>query len=368
MNPPKERIANRQLFYFLFMMRTMIVMGTLPVLTAADALQDAWISSILSFFTAAILVVMIGALSIRFPDLTVVQYSQKLLGAWGGRIFSLLFILNYLHIASTDVRVYAEAIITGFLPNTPLIFIISVMVVVAGLAAHAGVEVIGRAADLLFPFFVLMIVLALIFPLPGGRFLLANLEPIMSRGVAPVLRGALVPTLIIAQYLSLLMLTPTTTQPVKALKTALYALAASSLVLTLVAGSVIVMLGPDRGSRSTFPFFAMVRTLQISEFVERVEILTVFSWGFGLFIGCLPAGGHLGPVSGSRAQYLSPADRAHHGDLCGARYAVLSGHVANSDLLQPSGYSTHPDLCYRRSHGNPVAGLPVSTFAGEGIG
>ncbi len=229
---------------------------------------------------------MIGVLSIRFPELTVVQYSQKLLGTWGGRILSLLFILNYLHIASTDVRVYAEAIITGFLPTTPLIFIISVMVVVAGLAAHVGVEVIGRAADLLFPFFVLMIALALVFiPLSEMRFLLGNLEPIMSRGMAPVLRGALVPTLIIAQYLSLLMLTPTTTQPVKALKTALYALAASSLVLTLVAGSVIVMLGPDRGSRSTFPFFAMVRTLQISEFVERVEILTVFSWGFGLFIG-----------------------------------------------------------------------------------
>ena len=285
MNPPKERIANRQLFYFLFMMRTTIVIATLPVLTAADALQDAWISSILSFFSAAILVVMIGALSIRFPELTVVQYSQKLLGTWGGRIFSLLFILNYLHIASTDVRIYAEAIITGFLPTTPLVFIISVMVVVAGLAAHAGVEVIGRAADLLFPFFGAMIALALVLPLPEMRLLLGNLEPIMGRGLAPVLRGALVPTLIIAQYLSLLMLTPTTTQPVKALKTALCALAASSFVLTLVAGGVIVMLGPDRGSRSTFPFFAMVRTIQISDFIERVEILAVFSWGFGLFIG-----------------------------------------------------------------------------------
>jgi len=81
------------------------------------------------------------------------------------------------------------------------------------------------------------------------------------------------------------MIIPATNQPKKALGTALWALAGSTAVLTLVALAVTAILGPDRGSRSVFPFFNLVRTLQISEFLERVEILALFAWGFGIFIG-----------------------------------------------------------------------------------
>ncbi|MFO8059420.1 MAG: endospore germination permease [Bacillota bacterium] len=280
-----EKISNRQLFFILFMMRTTIVISFLPVLTSADALQDAWASSILSFGGAGLGVCLIAGLGIRFPHLTGIQYSQKLLGKWGGKAVSLPLVLLFIYIASSDVRIYAEAISIGFLRETPLTFIITVMVIAGTAAARAGIEVIGRAADILFPLFLLVLVLTLLFPLPDLRALAVNLEPVLARGAGPVLRGAVVPTVMIAQYLVLIMLIPTLTQPRRALATSLWALAGSTFMLTLVAAMVAAILGPDRGSRSIFPFFVMVRTLQISEFLERVEILTMFAWGFGLFIG-----------------------------------------------------------------------------------
>jgi hypothetical protein len=58
-----------------------------------------------------------------------------------------------LHLASIDVRLYSEMIIVGFLPETPISFITASVVMVAVAAAFAGIEVIGRVADIIFPLF-----------------------------------------------------------------------------------------------------------------------------------------------------------------------------------------------------------------------
>lgn len=280
-----EKIANRQLLYILFMMRTTVVIAFLPALTSADAFQDAWASAIVSFFTSALLVLVIAGLGIRFPELTAVEYAQKLIGKWPGKALGLIFIWAFLFIAATDTRIYAEALLTGFLTETPLSFIVFMMVIAGSVAAYSGIEVIARAADLLFPIFVAMIVLSLAFAVPDVIDLKRNLEPALSRGAGPVLRGSVIPTIIIAQYLCLVMIIPASNRPKKALGTALWALAGSSVVLVLVSLAVIAILGPDHGSRLVFPFFSMVRTLSISVFLERIEVFALFAWGFGIFIG-----------------------------------------------------------------------------------
>ncbi len=280
-----EKISNRQLFFILFMMRTTVVIGFLPVLTTADALQDAWASSILSFFGAALIVLIIAGLGIRFPNMTIIDYSQRLLGKWPGKILSLILLWAFLVIMATDTRIYCEALVTGFLSETPLPFIIYTMIITGSVAAYSGIEVIARAADLLFPIFLAMLIFSLIFALPDFFTFKDNLEPVLARGIGPVFRGSLVPTVIIAQYLVLAMLIPNSVQPKKTLGTALWALAGATFVLVLCTLVVTALLGPGHGSKMVFPFFSMVTTLNVSEFLERVEALTMFAWGFGVFIG-----------------------------------------------------------------------------------
>jgi spore germination protein KB len=279
-----EKISNRQLMFMLFIMRTTVVIAFLPVLTSADALQDSWSSAIVSFFGASILTLMIAGLGVKFPEHTVVEYSEKLIGKWPGKAVCVIIIWAFLVIAATDTRIYAEALVTGFLTETPLAFIIFSMVIAASLAAYSGLEVIGRISDLLFPVFVIMIALSLGFAIPDALSLKQNLEPVLARGMGPVLRGSITPIIIIAQYLCLTMITPASNQPKKTVKTAMWALAGSTFVLVLVTMAVTAVLGPDRGSRAVFPFFTMVRTLYISVFLERVELFALFAWSFGIFV------------------------------------------------------------------------------------
>lgn len=280
-----EKIASRQLFFILFMMRTTVIIAFLPVLTTADAFQDAWLSAILSFFGSAILIFIIASLGLRYPEKTIIEYSIDLLGPWGGKILSILFLWALLHIAATDVRIYAEVIITAFLTETPLFFIITTMVTAGAIAAYAGIETIGRAADFLFPLYLLMIITTLVVPLPELPPGLVNFEPVLSRGLLPVFRGAITPVFITANFVVLTILIPSTTQPKRTVRVALLALAGSSLVLIASVFSVISILGAEHAAKKTFPVFFMIQSVQISEFLERFEVLITFAWGFGLFIG-----------------------------------------------------------------------------------
>lgn len=279
-----EKIANRQLFFILFMIRSNVSIALLPTLTSADALQDAWISALVQFFPAALLLIFFGSLGTRFPDLTLARYSEKLLGRWPGKVLTIIILWGFLHMAATEVRIYADMLITAFLTETPLLFLVGAFVIASAAAAYAGIEVIGRAADLLFPIYLLMIITSLLMPLPLLQVMLYNLEPVLARGCGPVLRGAITPAVIVVQFLVLTMLVPSTNEPKRALRSAMAALAGSSAILVPITILTTVVLGPHKGMRTVFPFFTMVRGIALSEFVERVEALAVFAWGFGLFV------------------------------------------------------------------------------------
>ena len=56
----KEQISNRQLWFILFLLRSTIILAFLPVLTSADALQDAWISALITLVGSEIFVLLIA--------------------------------------------------------------------------------------------------------------------------------------------------------------------------------------------------------------------------------------------------------------------------------------------------------------------
>lgn len=277
-----EKIANRQLFNILFLMRTTIPLSTLPVLTSAGALQDAWISGLFVFVGSAVMVLLVAGLGIRFPRLTVVEISKKLLGTVGGALVTLLILWSFLHLASIEMRLYVEMIINNFLDETPIVFLVSVIILAALAAAYAGIEVIARLADLLLMIFLVMVVLSIASMFVEADFI--NLQPVMARGVSPVLEGSITPIGLSSLILVLGILIPTANQPRRVMGTALWATAAASATVVVTAFMVVSVLGPNEGSRAVFPLIKAIRAVELSQFLQRIEILTVFAWGFGLLI------------------------------------------------------------------------------------
>ncbi len=277
----QEKIVDRQVFFIFFIVRSTVLFTLLPGI--AIALQDMWLAAIVSFFFSAILVYIIARLALLFPEKSLVQYSQELLGGVMGRVISSFYLLLFLFMGGTDLRLYCEVIRTGFLTRTPLVITASIMALGAVLVVFSGLESMGRSADIIFPLFLLMVLSSLIIPLFFADF--GNLQPVLALGWTPIFLAAVAPTTIAAIYIALTMLTPSMLKPKTSLmRTAMWSLLASSALLILFSLAVIVVLGPSEGFRATFPTVKMIRSISISTFLERVEALTIFPWGLGLFI------------------------------------------------------------------------------------
>lgn len=277
-----EQIANRQLLFILYIIRSNTVITVLPVLTSADARQDAWVAALIAFGGTLVTVGIIAGLGGRHPDQTLVEFGQKLLGKWPGRMVAVVVLWSFLHLTSIHLRLYGEMITTAFLPLTPVVFVSSAMVLLSAYAAYMGVEVIGRLADLLFPVFVVGVALTLLAATGAWRW--ENLQPVLGRGVMPAMRAAVTPIAVSADFMVLAILIPSLTEPRKALGTSLVATALAFLTLVVVAVAVVAVLGADAGARTVFPFLQMARSLRVTEFLERIEAPAVWTWGMGVFV------------------------------------------------------------------------------------
>lgn len=277
-----EKIDNRQIMLALFIMRSSVSIATLPVVTIGDAAQDAWASALVVTLGTVLIALLIGGLGTKLSDKTPIEYTLDLLGKPLGSLVCAGFLLVLLHFAATEVRLYSEVLVGLFTPDTPIPFIIAVMVFLAAVAVYLGVETIGRTVDVLAPFYVLFVVLAVL----GGltKFDGRSLEPVLARGARPVLSGTLTPLALGGKYLSLALLIPHSVRPTRTLAYAVASALLAGLVMTSVSLVAVGVLGPDLAAKSLFPFLKALRTVNITRLVQRVEALGVISWGFGILI------------------------------------------------------------------------------------
>jgi spore germination protein KB len=279
-----EKINSRQLFYLLFISRTTVAISFLPSLTSADALQDAWLSALLSFLPGGgynFAHRQAGA-EVSGKGHRGVQRRAAGSNPWKIAASSLPFSFLII-VASTDLRLYAGVIKTGFLTETPLVVIAGIMMLAVVAVVYAGLEPLGRCADVIFPVFLMLLIAGLLFPLVRADF--QNLQPVLARGWSPVIMGSIIPTMITAaQYLHMSIIVPSLVEPQKALRAALWSYVLSTAVLVLYSVLVISVLGAEEGARSSFPVFRLLRAVRFSRFWERVEAVNIFSWGLGVFI------------------------------------------------------------------------------------
>lgn len=267
----------------LFIMRTTIVVSIMPTITAGNAAQDAWASSLVAWVGSMAVAAAIGALGTKFPDLTLIGYAQQLIGGVPARVLSLIYLWALLWVAAVDLRIYSEVLVTAFFPETPLMVLAAAMALVSSYAAFAGIEAIGRSSDFILPAFAGALIASLIVAAPHVR--ICRLEPVLARGLKPVLVGSITPMTITLQVPAIAFVGPSVLRPRQMIRTVVWALTASHLLLLAASVVVVGVLGAEPAARSVFPLFRMIRAVRASEFLERFEALVVLPWGLGMFVG-----------------------------------------------------------------------------------
>ncbi|RCW44873.1 GerAB/ArcD/ProY family transporter [Paenibacillus prosopidis] len=268
---------------FLFALGSAVLI--LPTAITAIAKQDAWLSVLLvGPFNYFILIVFL-ALADRFPNMSLAQYAEKVLGVWAGKVLTLTYLLLFLLLSALVLRNISDFIGLSVLPRTPVWFVDVTFMIVVIYGVFLGIETIARTGEILFGWvmFVFIIILVSLF----NQFDFHNLEPFLYEGIVRPLKG-IYPVLgfPIGEFVFITMIFPLVSKQDRAklrksLKLSVLLLVSTSVLLIVF---LIGVMGAEEVSRSPFSVYDLAKNINIEEILVRVEILVAMVWVGTVFI------------------------------------------------------------------------------------
>ncbi|RKN64069.1 GerAB/ArcD/ProY family transporter [Paenibacillus ginsengarvi] len=259
-----------------------LVGSSLTIPLAAVAVQDAWISILAGMFVSLGFAVVYTRLCLRFPGKSLVQIAETLLGPWAGRLIGLLYAMYSLHLGALVLRIFMDFITDVALPKTPPVFIELMMMGVVLWAVYAGIEVIGRCAMIILVLVLSEVALSVL--LMSKDFQFANLLPVLDKGWSPVVEGAVeMIGFPFGETVLFAMIIPHLNHVGKATKTVMLTLGAGALLLLIVNVRNLLILG-SLSSRMIYASYTAYQYISISDFLDRVEPLSIITLMLGGFV------------------------------------------------------------------------------------
>lgn len=252
-----------------------------PAITARHAKQDMWLSPFWASLIGFLIVYIAIQLHQLYPQKTLIEYSEEILGKFLGKVVGLVFLFFYLHTSGIIIREYGEFVVGNFLLHTPLVFVMGSMILVCSFAVRSGVEVIARLAEIIVPVVIILILANIALLIPDME--VENIFPIMGKGIMPSLRGAIIPQGWFAEFLLIAFLLPYVADHHKGKKWGMISVTTVMLTLSFINIAVLFVLGGIT-SRFIYPAFSAVRYISIADFLEHIEAVVMSLWVAGVFV------------------------------------------------------------------------------------
>ncbi|WDL89781.1 spore germination protein (plasmid) [Priestia aryabhattai] len=278
----KAKISTSQLFILMVLFE---LGSALLVPLAIDAKQDAWLAILLGMLISLILLFVYHQLYWYYPDLLPTQYMQRILGKGIGTILGFIYILYFMYDASRVLRDFGEMLLAFAYPDTPLFIANALLMLVIIYTIRKGIEVIVRSGELLFLFMYVLAIIGFILIISSGLIHVANLKPVLEDGMLPVLKVVFTQTLYFpfTEVIVFTMILPYLNNPKKAKITMFCATGLSGINLVITMLINISVLGVNLTSRSQFPLLSTVQTIQVADFLERLDVFFMLAMVIGIF-------------------------------------------------------------------------------------
>lgn len=243
------RISKQQLTFLL----VAFLLGDFALFNPAKgAGQDALIVFLIGWIGGFLLLGVYVFISTLNPGKTFIDILKDCFGKWVGSIVGLLYIWYFIHISSLVLRSSGEYMVTVNYPETPLLFVVTVYMIMLGYAVKKGLEVIGRASEIFVPTLIVLVLTTT--SLLIGEFNFKNLIPIFNKDLGFYLKeGYSVLTFPFGEAVVFLMIFPSLNSKNKLLKTTYTALFIVGVVMSIIILRDLLVLGPDMLRRNIFP-------------------------------------------------------------------------------------------------------------------
>lgn len=269
---------------FLLIM-TIPIMGhvvILPILIDVVG-RDSWISILLSLPAAISFAYAIYRLKLRYPTETAAELFGHLLGKWGARLVSALFIGYFSFLMILSFAALIDLVFIVFLPDTPHAAIIAWFWVFFLYAAAKGIKRIALTSVVLG--FIALVAGHTITILDSGKKDWSHLLPILEFGWSPVFLGTLI---LISIWVELLLLLCLPMKNMKKKRIFFFWVAGilfNALMMFSTATGVITIFGLSQAENFIYPATEIVRIVSLG-FIDRFDVYAMILMSFGVYVRC----------------------------------------------------------------------------------
>ncbi len=244
--------------------------------------QDAWIALLLASIVVLAITFLTNKLSLRFPDKTIIEYSQDILGKWLGKIIILPYLFIWVMNMTVELSTLADFVTPSLLPHTPKFFVfLLMMMVVTYVTIKGGITGIGRLSLVAGPLLMLISFLPLLLNFQSMKW--DYLQPVLGdSNWKNMLSGTYSATGMMAEGTMLpLMLLAFTSNPKQGARKLLWGNSLNLLWVILASIAILAMFGPDlapNGGGSLFDMY--IKSISILDFIQNVDVIAIFIWMF----------------------------------------------------------------------------------------
>ncbi len=279
----KIKISRKQLFFAIPNLLFGKAIGITAGVIARKIGADAWTGMAFGFAIAIIFMALMTFLCTRFPDKSIIQYSEKILGKWMGKIIGLILTVFFIIAFGTSANTMTLHLSEYFLPNTPFLIICTVYTLICMYGVFLGIEVIVRFS--LFGFIMILMINITMVVGTIADLQINNLMPLMDAGIASNIQSSIyVFSDIAMSILALGIIFPMLNNKKKTVSLTFWALMLSALTILIWPFFETGVMGAEMMQKYVVCCMQQVRSAQLSMYLPRYELLMVSFFSFSVYV------------------------------------------------------------------------------------
>lgn len=263
---------------------TIIGVGVLPLPLFAVRASDsgAPLVTLLGMMIAFVGLVLIALLGMRFPNKSIIQYSEDILGKWPAWIGSVFIIAFFAVLTSLTAREFGEVVVTSVLKSTPVEVTVIAMLLLAAVSTRNDMTTFAYIHHFYFPAILGPGLLIVALSLKNADII--NLQPIWGNDPQGMLGGVFTIAALFQGSFILTMLIPAMRSPEKAMKASIWGmLIAGGLYVTIVVATVSVF-GSEEIEQLLWPTLELAKATSLpANVLERMDAAFLAVWVTAVF-------------------------------------------------------------------------------------
>ncbi|SDH02769.1 spore germination protein KB [Alteribacillus persepolensis] len=279
----KANIYAGQLFVLMFIFE---LGSALLIPLGIEAKQDVWLAIFFGMLGGLLLFFVHLRLHLYYPDKTPPEFVKELLGKFFGTVVACIYTVYFLYIAARVLRDFGEMLVTFAYNETPLFIVNALFLLTVVYGVYKGIEVIARTGELLFVILYALAIAGFVLVVVSGLIDFSYLQPVLEDGFKPVLQTVFTETWYVpfGEIIVFTMIYPYVKNKKAMKKAGIIAILLSGVNLIVTMSINIAVLGVELTARTQFPLLNTIHSIQIAEFLERLDVFFMIALIIGGFI------------------------------------------------------------------------------------